>query len=137
MKTKVFTILIFLFTAIASGCYAGINSDDKRPGEDNSSSSSSSSSSGFFSSNTDNNNPQVENSDQSGGFFRSDADDLSGRPDSGNNGNPGQGIGQKPTPLRDGLHILVACGIIFGLVKFFNEKKKDTVHKENDEKCNL
>ena len=72
---------------------------------------------GFFSGDANNSSSETpKSSEQYGGFFQS-PDGPGGRPDSGD------GIGQN-APLHGGLHILVACGIIFVAVKFFNENRK-------------
>ena len=109
-----FTIMIFLFTATTVS-YAG-------PSDPEYNERASNNQSGFFSGsdsdNTSSGTNASESPDQTSGFFSSpNADNPGGRPGDGG------GIGQQ-APLRDGLNVLVACCVLFGFVKFFNEKRK-------------
>ena len=108
MKKVLITIIVFLFTSIATS-YAGIF---QRQSEDNSSDRV-----GSFYDSTVNYSEETVNREDSGGFFRSSsADNPGGRPDNGG------GIGQESAPIHDGLPVLITCCIVFGFVKTFKEK---------------
>ena len=55
--------------------------------------------------------------DNGAGFFRNSNSGPGGRP------GDGEGIGQE-APLGDGLNALVACCVLFGFVKIYNDKRK-------------
>ena len=99
MKKIIFTILIILFTATATGNAQIFKSQDvgtEKP-------------SGL--------NANTQDSNEGGGFFRSEPNDPGNRP--GNGG----GIGQEE-PIKDGLGVLIACTMVFSLVKIVNNKRR-------------
>ena len=103
MKKISVTILVYLFAATTAG-YAQ-----------------------FFRDRDTNNDRTTENAygssrseNNSAGFFRSsEADGPGDRPGSGG------GIGQgQDAPLKEGLHVLLGCCLIFGVVKVVNGNRK-------------
>ena len=71
---------------------------------------------------TEQSNKTTDNSETFGGFFRSDAPSPGDRP-----GN-GEGIGQDMI-IQDGLHLLIACGVMFSLFKFYKQKKMHFIQR--------
>lgn len=104
MKKTVATIMIILFTAIGTGYAQIYKSQETKPGT----------TSGLKDS------PASHSDDVSGNseFFR--AGDATGPGDRPGNGG---GIGQE-APLKDGLHVILVCSLIFGIVKLSYGKKE-------------
>jgi len=93
--------LIFLFTATVTG-YTQIYG---RQGTENTVTT------GIYNDLSDNSaNNDGESSRSSGGLYRDDTQGPGTRP------KPGEGIGQE-APIKDGLGVLVACSILFGIVE--------------------
>ena len=108
MNKRIITILLSLFVVASIG-YAEVDKnhqtkEEKTPGV----------SGGFFNSTV---SPgENETADEIGGFFRDDAGDPGG------NGLPdGGAIGQ---PLSDSLGTLIACSIVWGILKTLNRKRE-------------
>ena len=71
-----------------------------------------------YSSNSNSRNSGEAASEDYGGFFRnSSADGPGDRPGSG------EGIGQE-APLKDGLHVLIGCCLLFVVIKSVNDRRK-------------
>ena len=107
MKKILFTIMIFAFAAMTTTSYAQIfKEQDSNP-----------------SVSTENSTSSSEVNDSQVGFFRSSTADPPGdRP-----GN-GEGIGQQ-APLGDGLHILIAFCMFFGVIKYYSRRRKK-IHRD-------
>ena len=101
---KIQIIITFLFSFIAES-HAGIYSDNYESG-----------SSGQYGALYGNSQKAISGSSSSGGLFRTDpAPDLGARPDTGIS------IAQD-APIGDGLYILIAVCIIWGIIKFIKER---------------
>lgn len=120
MRKVFISTLILLFTATVIS-YAG-NKDNDEISTNNS---------GFFNeTGTDNSTSETAAASafiqDNGGFFRADPNtDPADPTGGGQRPGDGSGIGQN-SPLHDGLHVLIACCVVFILVKFYNEKRKKT-----------
>jgi len=115
MKKILGAILIIMFTATVTGYsqnYKNLNSENENLTKDQNSYS--------IYNETPLGNPD-ENSENSngrgGGLFR-DSSNPDGRP------GEGDGIGQE-TPLDNGLNVLIACSVIYGVVTFSRMKLKN------------
>jgi len=106
MKKMLITLIIFLSTS-AMISYAGINENEKG-----------SYGSGALYGGSSNNNTSQADSNGSGLYRASSADNPGNRP-----GN-GEGIGQEEeSPAGNGLHTLLICCFIYGLVKLSSNRK--------------
>jgi len=106
MKKIVTTILIFMFTATVAG-YAQIYG---RQGTENTETT------GIYNDlSVNSTNNADEGSRRFGGLYRSDTQGPGLRP------KPDGGIG-KEAPIKDGLGVLLACSVVFGIVEVILHK---------------
>ena len=104
MKKILFTVIVFLVTAMGVYCAGNNGRDEENFG------------SGFFANDTSIGTTEEDSSD-SGGFFRAGPPDSPGdRPD------PGGAIGVD-TPFQDGACVFMLCCLAYGIVKVSRKKK--------------
>jgi len=124
MRTVLITALMFLI-ALTTPSYAGIFRDNQ-PENGNSYRSNNSYHSNHSNSSRTTSYPNAisysngETGENSGGFFRSTSNDdpLKDRPGMGG------GIGQS-APISKGMHTLLVCCLIYGIVKFSAKKRSE------------
>jgi len=112
MKKIFVSTLILALTATAIS-YAGLS-------EPNNNERTTENHGGFFSGDghSSSSSDFATSSEQIGGFFRDSSDPS----DPGTRPGTGEGIGQE-APLHDGLHVLIACCVVFLFIKIYNEKR--------------
>jgi len=111
MKKTLVSILIFMFTATVSVCAQIYNNQE--PGNNNSAGQN-----GYYSTYSDVTLTNSNENAGSSGLFKDTATGPGGRPVNG------EGIGQE-APLGNGLNVLIACSVIYGIVLFFKMKSKN------------